>query len=143
MNPFVETLPAHSAFGHERLAETEKAEVRAGLDAASEPWLPSSRDEQEYVGRHKAGVVVFIPVADVVFYALGTGEYDEMSLGHLLLATLRGLKESLNVPLNEKNLIDKYGKVTLVLDEVVNEGIIDQTNPFRIVAGTKLTLKGK
>lgn len=54
---------------------------------------------------------------------------------------MHGLKESLKVPLTERNLVDKYSKMLLVVDEVVNEGIIDQINPARIVAGTNLDMR--
>lgn len=128
---------------YNQFSESEKAEIRAGLDAASQPYLYRAHDDVEYVGRFKAGVVVFVPTADVVIYALGTGEYDELSLGQLLFSAVRGLRESLAVPLSERSLVDKYSKVALVLDELVNEGIIDETNPMRIVAGTKLTMRGK
>ena len=105
----------------------------------------------------RAGTVVFVPTQDVVFYALGTGEYEELlrtcsrtsrpqhqrcpTVSQVLSSIMDGLKESLKVPLTERNLIDKYSKMLLVVDEVVNEGIVDQINPARIVAGTNLDMR--
>lgn len=88
---------------------------------------------------------------DIVFYALGTGEYDElnckscvmlvtalvslpigeveckqMKVGHVhavaetIRAVSAGLRDTIRKP-TEATLFDNYGRVCMVIDEVINE----------------------
>ncbi len=62
---------------YERLAEAEKAELRAACDEITPP--EGAAPGQELVGRFRGGRLVGVASGEVVFYALGTGEYTELA----------------------------------------------------------------
>ena len=95
----------------------------------------------------RAGTVALRLEGDVVFYALGTGEYDELNCKctlHLVCSvsqeqwhfavpvesvlavaeTIRaislGLRDTIRKP-TESALFDNYGRLCMVVDEVINE----------------------
>lgn len=90
---------------------------------------------------YRAGAIVLRFEGDVILYALGTGEYDELncrssvvlllystvhinSKCHAVAETLRavsqGLRDTLRKP-TESALFSDYGRMCLVVDEVINE----------------------
>lgn len=62
---------------YERLAEAEKAELRAACDEITPP--EGAAPGQELVGRFRGGRLVGVASGEVVLYALGTGEYTELA----------------------------------------------------------------
>ncbi|KAL7267669.1 Golgi-to-ER vesicle coat component [Rhizina undulata] len=77
-------------------------------------------------------VVVFKPESDVVLYVVGGLEENEMLLWHTVL----GLKDSLSILLknstDKRTILENYDLVSLAIDEIVDDGIILETDPSAI-----------
>ena len=65
--------------------------------------------------------MVFVPCADLVFYLLGSGEYDELACADTLRSLIAILKDLLGKPPSAGVLLDKYTKLAVIVDEVINE----------------------
>eukprot|EP00983_Pelagomonas_calceolata_P089123 1157280-Pelagomonas_calceolata.AAC.4 len=151
---------------YDRLSEYEKADVRAAFQLASSN-VRFDGEQEDFIGVYKTACFVFIPVNDMVFYLMGSGEYDELaceckrgrtalpSLMHgLLLAvpSVCGSQTSLLFPLANVGsgilraicfllqdvlkskctsglLLEKYGKMCCIIDEVINEDSSKQSLP--------------
>ncbi|KAI9727313.1 MAG: Golgi-to-ER vesicle coat component [Chrysothrix sp. TS-e1954] len=84
--------------------------------------------------------VVFKTESDVMLYVIGSSEENEVLLYNALLA----LRDSLNILLkNTRNSTDKrtiyenYDLVSLAIDEIVDDGIILETDP--VVVSTRVS----
>jgi len=90
----------------------------------------SNADVILYDGR----VVVFKAESDVVMYVVGGADENEMLLWHTLLA----LRDSLNILLknatDKRTLLENYDIVSLAIDEIVDDGIILETDPATIAS---------
>ncbi|RPA98598.1 snare-like protein [Choiromyces venosus 120613-1] len=77
-------------------------------------------------------IVVFKAESDVMLYVVGGVEENEMLLWHTLLA----LRDSLNILLknatDKRTLLENYDIVSLAIDEIVDDGIILETDPATI-----------
>ncbi|KAG0641210.1 Longin-like domain-containing protein [Tuber brumale] len=77
-------------------------------------------------------IVVFKAESDVMLYLVGGVEENEMLLWHTLLA----LRDSLNILLknatDKRTLLENYDIVSLAIDEIVDDGIILETDPATI-----------
>lgn len=127
---------------YDSFSELEKSQIRVALDQTSEPFLAEAKDSLEYFGKYKSGTIVFIPTGDIVLYALGHGEYDELALTEVLRAILGALKASTNPkvkkPPTEADILANYGKVALLVDEAINEGIAETLDTPAILEGMKM-----
>lgn len=119
----------------DRFSELEKADVRSALSLATGN-VRFTAEEQDFVAPYKAARFAFMPVADVVFYLLGSGEYDEIGLVEVLRTIIQALREVLGKP-TAAVLLDKYAKLCLVVDEVLNEGILEAVDREAIKKGIK------
>ncbi|KAK9810121.1 hypothetical protein WJX72_005088 [[Myrmecia] bisecta] len=126
-----------------RLSDLEKADLRSAFYKASEPALATAQDEAEFAARYKAGALVFKLEADLLFYLLGTGEYDELNLAEALRALVGALRDTLKRQPTEALLFDNYGKLCLVVDELINEGILEATDKEAIQRGIKMKQFGE
>lgn len=61
-----------------RMTELEKAEAREAFAAAAD-GVNLAHDNHEFVGSFRGAPFVLLPTTDLVFFALGCGEYDEMA----------------------------------------------------------------
>lgn len=125
-----------------RFSDVEKGDIRAAFQRASETALPGALDESEFADRYKAGTIALRLEGDIVFYALGTGEYDELNLAETIRAVSIGLRDTIRKP-TEAALFDNYGRVCMVIDEVINEGILEATERDAIQRGMKMKLLGE
>ncbi|KAH0606400.1 uncharacterized protein LAJ45_09135 [Morchella importuna] len=79
-------------------------------------------------------IVVFKAESDVMLYVVGGTEENEMLLWHTLLA----LRESLNLLLrnitDKRTMLENYDIVSLCVDEIVDDGIILETDPATIAS---------
>lgn len=79
-------------------------------------------------------IVVFKAESDVMLYVVGGVEENEMLLWHTLLA----LRDSLNILLknatDKRTLLENYDIVSLAIDEIVDDGIILETDPATIAS---------
>ncbi|KAF2722307.1 snare-like protein [Polychaeton citri CBS 116435] len=79
-------------------------------------------------------VVVFKQESDVMLYVVGGSEENEIMLYNVILA----LRDSLNILLknstDKRTLIENYDLLTLAVDEIVDDGIILETDPMVIAS---------
>ena len=80
---------------------------------------------------------MFIPISDLVFYLLGSGEYEELAASEILRTIMSSLTDVLGRSLSSSALLDKYTRVALVVDEVINEGILESVDLDSIRKSTK------
>jgi hypothetical protein len=127
----IATMKGHVVYErfYSTFTDLERAEMRAALQTAADPILPAAQDGLDYVARYRAGAVVFMKVQDLVFYMIGSGEYDELMLREALGAVAGCLAEALGRTPNEAAMFRDYGRAVLALDEVICEGILDNTDP--------------
>ncbi|ESL08943.1 coatomer zeta subunit [Trypanosoma rangeli SC58] len=70
---------------------------------------------------------------DITFIVVGDDNENELVLHSVLRGLVDALRQELNVlDLNLRSLLDKYDAVVLTVDELVDEGIILETNPNSI-----------
>ncbi|USW56162.1 Putative Longin-like domain superfamily, AP complex, mu/sigma subunit, coatomer subunit zeta protein [Septoria linicola] len=79
-------------------------------------------------------VVVFKNEADVMLYVVGGSDENEIMLYNVVLA----LRDSLNILLknsvDKRTLIENYDLASLAIDEIVDDGIILETDPVIIAS---------
>ncbi|MCJ1473322.1 Golgi-to-ER vesicle coat component [Lambiella insularis] len=79
-------------------------------------------------------VVVFKMEGDVMLYVVGGAEENEVLLFSVVLA----LRDSLNILLktstDRRSIIENYDLVSLAIDEIVDDGIILETDPVIIAS---------
>lgn len=86
-------------------------------------------------------------VGDLLFFVAGTDEYDELGLLEIVQALMACLRGALlaNAPrgafLTEIVITEQYHVVCLVLDEMINGGILEHTDPEVVRKYLKLKLK--
>mmetsp|Transcript_11180 Transcript_11180/g.24075 ORF Transcript_11180/g.24075 Transcript_11180/m.24075 type:complete len:151 (-) Transcript_11180:781-1233(-) len=109
---------------YDRLNEAEKAEIRSSFQLASSN-VRLTLDEVDYSAAYKTGRFSFIPCGDLVFYLLGTGEYDELACAEALRSIIGVLRDVTGKTPSSSLLLDKYARLCLVVDEVINEGLLE------------------
>lgn len=79
-------------------------------------------------------VVVFKTESDVMMYVVGGAEENEIMLYNVILA----LRDSLNILLknsvDKRTLIENYDLASLCIDEIIDDGIILETDPVTIAS---------
>ncbi|KAF8447033.1 clathrin adaptor complex small chain [Terfezia claveryi] len=79
-------------------------------------------------------IVVFKQEGDVAMYVVGGAQENEMLLWHVLL----GWRDALNILLknntDRRTLLENYDLVTLCLDEILDDGIILETEPVAVAS---------
>ncbi|KAK3047483.1 Golgi-to-ER vesicle coat component [Extremus antarcticus] len=79
-------------------------------------------------------VVVFKMESDVMLYVVGGADENEIMLYNVILA----LRDSLNILLknsvDKRTLIENYDLASLCIDEIVDDGIILETDPVVIAS---------
>ncbi|KAB8345994.1 hypothetical protein FH972_023046 [Carpinus fangiana] len=79
-------------------------------------------------------VVVFKMESDVMLYVVGSADENEILLYNALLA----LRDSLNILLksstDKRTIIENYDLVSLAIDEIVDDGIILETDPVVVAS---------
>jgi len=86
-------------------------------------------------------------LGDLLFFVAGTEEYDELALLEIVQALMACLRASLlaNAPrgafLNEIVITEQYHIACLVLDEMINQGVLEHTDPEVVRKYLKLKLK--
>lgn len=80
---------------------------------------------------------VFVPQLDLVFYCMGSGEYDESALAEVITTVMASLKDILGRPPTESSMFEKYTRLVVVLDEVIDEGMVQSLDVETIRKGAK------
>lgn len=123
---------------YERFTELEKADIRAAFSTATNN-VRLYGDEKDFVGSYKSARFAFIPVTDTIFYLMGSGEYDELGLVEVLRGIIQALKDIMGKAPSAGLLMEKYTRMCLVVDEVINEGLVETVDREAI----KKAIKGK
>mmetsp|Transcript_4593 Transcript_4593/g.7875 ORF Transcript_4593/g.7875 Transcript_4593/m.7875 type:complete len:150 (-) Transcript_4593:414-863(-) len=111
---------------YDRLSELDKAEARAAFSLASNNVRLVN--DQDHVGVFRSAKFTFIPYDDIVVYLLGSGEYEDLGGAEIIRTLISILGDILDKPPSTSVLLDKYMKLALVVDEVINEGIVENTD---------------
>ncbi|KAI9835313.1 MAG: hypothetical protein M1819_002457 [Sarea resinae] len=79
-------------------------------------------------------VVVFKMESDVMLYVVGGADENEILLYNVILA----LRDSLNILLknstDKRTIIENYDLVSLAIDEIIDDGIILETDPVIVAS---------
>ncbi|KAF1985394.1 coatomer zeta subunit [Aulographum hederae CBS 113979] len=79
-------------------------------------------------------VVVFKMESDIMLYVVGGAEENEILLYNVILA----LRDSLNILLknstDKRTVIENYDLVSLAIDEIVDDGIVLETDPMVVAS---------
>lgn len=127
---------------YDRYSELDKAEIRAAFQQAAEAsGAASAADGQDACGAFRGACFVLVPVNDVVFFALGSGEYDEMALAGLLRVLMIAIADAAGKPASSAVFLGRGGasaaRAALAIDEVINEGVLDAVDKDAVRKGAK------
>jgi hypothetical protein len=128
---------------YDRYSELDKAEIRAAFQQAAEAsGAASAPDGQDACGAFRGSACfVLVPVNDVVLFALGSGEYDEMALSGLLRVLALAIGDAAGRPPSSALFLAKGGagvaRAALAIDEVVDEGLLDAVDRDAVRKGAK------
>ncbi|KAF8455772.1 hypothetical protein BDZ91DRAFT_746106 [Kalaharituber pfeilii] len=79
-------------------------------------------------------VVVYKAESDVTIYVVGGDRENEMLLWHVCLAIRDALGVLLKNTTDRRTLLENYDLLTLMLDEILDDGIVLETDPVAIAA---------
>lgn len=117
---------------YERMGEHEKAELRASLAETADTSTSKRREEPEFAARYRDGAVAGRREGDLTLFAVGNGEYDELSLAEVLRTMCLVFRDIFKKSPSEALLHDNYGRMCLIVDEMIYEGMLDKTEPDTI-----------
>jgi len=131
------------------LSEREQMEWRSRLHEASACTVGVGEQDAERVAevcgmaRDGEETMVWCQVGDLRFYAVGSGEYDELALAEVLQALVTSVKACVkNKAFTEAYLFAHFGMICLALDEIVSSGVVEATDWDTIRRGIKLKMSG-
>ncbi|KEF54511.1 uncharacterized protein A1O9_09678 [Exophiala aquamarina CBS 119918] len=79
-------------------------------------------------------VVVFKNESDVMLYVLGGPEENEILLYNVILALRDTLSILLKNSTDKRTIMENYDLVTLAIDEIVDDGIVLETDPVMVAS---------
>ncbi|KAL8144445.1 hypothetical protein V2J09_017477 [Rumex salicifolius] len=95
--------------------------------------LKGAKTEELFIASHKSVYIVYTVLGGVCIYVVGKEEYDELALAEVMFVITSTVKDICEgKPPTERIFLDKYGKICLALDEVVWNGIMENTEKDRI-----------
>lgn len=94
--------------------------------------LRGVKSEELLVACHKSVYIVYNVLGDVSVFVVGKDDYDELALGEALFVINAAVKDACGKLPTERLFLDKYGKICLCLDEIVWEGLLENTDKERI-----------
>ncbi|ESS67653.1 coatomer zeta subunit [Trypanosoma cruzi] len=101
--------------------------------AARDPKRGCSNSMDGDVMIHGGHTVLLHVFEDITFIVIGDGSENELVLHSVLRGLVDAMRQELKVSdLNLRILLGKYDAVLLTVDELVDEGIILETNPNSI-----------
>ncbi|RMZ82065.1 hypothetical protein DV737_g2201, partial [Chaetothyriales sp. CBS 132003] len=77
-------------------------------------------------------VVVFKAESDVMLYVVGSADENEILLYNVVLALRDTLSILLKNSTDKRTIIENYDLVTLAIDEIVDDGIVLETDPVMV-----------
>jgi len=148
-----------SASGHviverfyERLPETTQMQWRRRLHEASSGSLGhggastlSGNDfarVEEVCGVSHQGedCMVWCGVGDIRFYAVGSGQYDELALAEVLQTLATAIAAMTKKRFDEPHVFEHFGMICLALDDVVVDGHVESISWDQIRRTAKMKL---
>lgn len=95
--------------------------------------LRGAKNEELFVASHKSVYIVYTLLADICVYVVGKDEYDELALAEVIFALTASVKDvCAKAAPTERVFLDKYGKICLCLDEIVWQGMLENTEKDRV-----------
>ncbi|KAK4976603.1 Golgi-to-ER vesicle coat component [Elasticomyces elasticus] len=79
-------------------------------------------------------VVVFKMESDVMMYVVGGAEENEILLYNVILALRDSLNILLKSSIDKRTIYENYDLVSLAIDEIVDDGIILETDPVVVAS---------
>ncbi|KZF22357.1 vesicle coat component [Xylona heveae TC161] len=79
-------------------------------------------------------VVVFKSEGDVMFYVVGGADENEILLYNVVVALRDSLNILLKASIDKRTIIENYDLVALAIDELVDDGIILETDPLVVAS---------
>jgi hypothetical protein len=135
---------------YDRYSELDKAEIRAAFQQAAEATGAAAgaagagggaADGRDACGAFRGACFVLIPASDLCFFALGSGEYDEMALSGLLRVLMVAIADAAGRPASSAVFLARGGasaaRAALAVDEVLNEGLVDAVDRDAVRKGAK------
>eukprot|EP00889_Picochlorum_renovo_P000504 jgi/Picre1/27534/NNA_000501.t1 len=126
---------------YDQFNDIQKAEIRTSFDEAV-----GSHDVVhglEVVGRFKNGKVVGLVSEEVILFALGTGNYDELILLDFLESLVGVLKDVLpgtQQGLSDAVLFQQYVDLVHAINEMCKDGMIELVDPKAIERAMNLKM---
>ena len=132
--------------GVERSSALVQAQwIQAVRDATITRWALAHEGGGEQVCMCQDKFVLFSGTGNLLFFVSGSDEYDELALLDVvqsLLDCLRGaLLAKASDALTETLITEHYHVACLVLDEMINQGVLEHTEPQVVRKFLKLKLK--
>jgi hypothetical protein len=118
----------------ERLYEEHSVAERSALvrdvfQATAEEWEGASAPGVQRVAIvGKGRPVVYVHWADLTFYVVGSGDYDELVLSECLSALLELLSRLCVKGLSESELLANHERISLLVDSVIRHGQLEHTD---------------
>ncbi|KAH0913143.1 hypothetical protein HID58_036464 [Brassica napus] len=94
--------------------------------------LKGVKNEELLVACHKSVYIVYTMLGDVSIFLVGKDEYDELALAEAIFIITGAVKDICGKPPTERVFLDKYGRICLCLDEIVWNGLLENTDKDRI-----------
>ncbi|CEO97287.1 Coatomer subunit zeta [Plasmodiophora brassicae] len=83
-------------------------------------------------------VTVFKFYGDAFVYVIGAADENELVLHHVLVCLEESLTSLLRVPIDRQPLIDNLDVLLLTIDEILDDGIILETDSVLVVDGVAM-----
>mmetsp|Transcript_74994 Transcript_74994/g.87070 ORF Transcript_74994/g.87070 Transcript_74994/m.87070 type:complete len:204 (+) Transcript_74994:43-654(+) len=114
----------------------EKALVEKSRKLTSSKTISASENEIFTYGQFN---VVFKNLGDILFFVLGDPEENELVLTQLLSTFYEAMNYFTKNQTNKKAIMDNFDNVMLIIDELVDEGIIMTLDSVTVIA--RVTMK--
>lgn len=88
-------------------------------------------------------IVVYKEVADVLIYVVGGLDENEVALSSVLDGLKEAFDKILGFQMDKKSIQDNYDKVSIAVDETIDDGIILETEPSIIASRTSKAPKNE
>eukprot|EP01025_Chloroclados_australasicus_P005689 TRINITY_DN11778_c0_g1_i1.p1 TRINITY_DN11778_c0_g1~~TRINITY_DN11778_c0_g1_i1.p1 ORF type:complete len:149 (+),score=11.32 TRINITY_DN11778_c0_g1_i1:104-550(+) len=122
---------------YDRMSEIQKAEMRTALGQCSRDVLRMP-DGHVGVGNFRGATVVYQKLGALVYYCVGSGEYDELAILPVIQTIMGCVRQLIKAKrITELTLTSDYDKLCTIVDEVIHEGIVDCLDVKDIVEGVK------
>ncbi|KAK6340525.1 Golgi-to-ER vesicle coat component [Orbilia brochopaga] len=79
-------------------------------------------------------IVVYKPESDITLYVIGSLAENEILLYNVVLALRDALSILLKNATDKRTIIENYDMVSLAVDEIVDDGIVLETDPAAVAA---------